>query len=142
MDENGPVVCELQGFKVLHLLVGVTGTGLGSRSHDSGCFQMYGICRQLQMIGSIFLCVQVTHDINGSYISISIRYAGEEVIPDITDEMYVCFWLEKHGVLKTRNSYGNMYSRLHPNGLNDRQGNKGRLSIVSGTSKPYYNGWI
>ncbi len=57
---------------------------------------------------------------NGSYISICIRYAVEEVIPDITDEMNVCFWVKKHGVLKTRNSYGNMYSRLHPNGLNDR----------------------
>ena len=142
MVENGPVVFELQGFKVLHLLVGVTGTGLGSRSHDSGCFQMYGICRQLQMIGSIFMCVQVTHDINGLYISISIRYGGEEVIPDITDEMNVFFWVEKHVVLKTRNSYRNMYSRLIPNGLNDRQCNRGRLSIVSGTSKPYYNGQI
>lgn len=54
------------------------------------------------------------------YISIFIRYAGEEVILDITDEMNVCFWVEKHGVLKTRNSYENMYRRLLPNGLNGR----------------------
>jgi hypothetical protein len=57
MVENGSVVFVLKRFKVFSFLVGVTGTGLAQLAHDSGCFQMYGITRQLEMIGSSFLCV-------------------------------------------------------------------------------------